>query len=80
MSHNTAELLNFSSNNSPTQNYQDIINLGRPTSKHPKMPVANRAAQFMPFAAVENHKNIVRSTEDESIYPDTHYTDPEGSL
>lgn len=31
--------------------YDDIINLPRPESKYPRMPRANRAAQFSPFAA-----------------------------
>ena len=29
--------------------YDDIINLPRPESKYPRMPRANRAAQFSPF-------------------------------
>ena len=33
--------------------YDDIINLPRPVSKkHPPMPMAKRAAQFLPFAAL----------------------------
>lgn len=34
--------------------YDDIINLPRPVSKrHKPMPLADRAAQFAPFAAVK---------------------------
>ena len=33
--------------------YDDIIDLSRPvSSKHPPMPMAKRAAQFLPFAAL----------------------------
>ena len=33
--------------------YDDIIDLSRPVSKkHPPMPMAKRAAQFLPFAAL----------------------------
>ena len=33
--------------------YDDIINLPRPVSqRHPRMPLADRAAQFSPFAAL----------------------------
>ena len=36
-----------------TTNYDDIISLPRPVSKkHPPMPMAKRAAQFLPFAAL----------------------------
>ena len=34
-------------------NYDDVIHLQRPLSKkHPPMPMAKRAAQFLPFAAL----------------------------
>ena len=36
-----------------TTSYDDIIDLSRPVSKkHPPMPMAKRAAQFLPFAAL----------------------------
>lgn len=36
-----------------TAPYDDIIHLSRPVSKkHPPMPMAKRAAQFLPFAAL----------------------------
>ena len=43
------------------KNYDDIINLPAPTSeKHARMPIADRAAQFAPFAAVVGHDAAVR--------------------
>lgn len=36
--------------------YEDIINLPKHrSSKHPQMPIYNRAAQFSPFAALVGH-------------------------
>ncbi len=32
--------------------FSGIINLPRPVSKHSKMPLAQRAKQFSPFAAL----------------------------
>ena len=43
--------------------YDDIINLPHPTSaRHPRMPMADRAAQFSPFAALSGHGAAVRET------------------
>ena len=42
--------------------YDDIINLPRPESKYPRMPRANRAAQFSPFAALSGHEDAIRET------------------
>lgn len=40
--------------------YDDIINLPHPVSKkHPQMPKADRAAQFMPFAALTGYGDAV---------------------
>jgi hypothetical protein len=40
--------------------YDDIINLNRPVStRHRPMPVENRAAQFMPFAALTGYDDEV---------------------
>ena len=45
-------------------NYDDIIGLPRHEStKHPKMPALDRAAQFMPFAALTGHNAAVMETE-----------------
>lgn len=44
--------------------YDDILDLEHPTSKkHPRMPVADRAAQFAPFAALSGFEEAVRRTE-----------------
>ena len=49
--------------------YDDIINLPHHVSKkHPQMPIADRAAQFTPFAALtgygEQIKETARTTEE----------------
>lgn len=44
-------------------NYDDIIMLPRPVSSaHPAMPVADRAAQFMPFAALTGYGEAIDET------------------
>lgn len=44
-------------------NYEDIINLPHHVSKrHRQMPLAERAAQFAPFGALEGHAAAVSST------------------
>lgn len=43
--------------------YDDIIDLPRPTSsKHPRMSLSDRAAQFSPFAALSGHEAAIRET------------------
>lgn len=43
--------------------YEDIINLPHHVSKrHRQMPLAERAAQFAPFTALEGHAAAVSST------------------
>ena len=43
--------------------YDDIIDLPHPTSaRHPRMPMADRAAQFSPFAALAGHGSAIRET------------------
>ena len=43
--------------------YDDIIDLPHPTSaKHPRMSMADRAAQFSPFAALVGHGAAIRET------------------
>lgn len=40
--------------------YRDMLNMPRPVSKkHPPMPVADRAAQFSPFAALRGYGDAV---------------------
>lgn len=41
--------------------YGDIINLNRPKSKHPKMGLIERSAQFAPFAALVGYGDEVKS-------------------
>ena len=42
--------------------YDDIIDLPRPTSKHPKLGDDSRAAQFSPFAALVGYDEQVKET------------------
>lgn len=47
-----------------SQQYDDIINLPHHVSKvHPQMPVADRAAQFAPFAALTGHSDAIQETQ-----------------
>ncbi len=55
--------------------YDDIIDLPHPTSsRHPRMPLEDRAAQFAPFAALTGHeaaiKETARLTDDKEILSD----------
>jgi hypothetical protein len=44
--------------------YDDIIDLPHhQSSTHPHMPLADRAAQFSPFAALTGHDAAIRETE-----------------
>ena len=43
--------------------YDDIINLPRPKSRHPRQPIEVRAAQFAPFAALVGFYEKVLKTE-----------------
>ena len=43
--------------------YDDIIHLSHPTStKHPRMPMSDRAAIFSPFAALTGHAAAIQET------------------
>ena len=43
--------------------YEDIINLPHPvSSRHPRMSLHDRAAQFSPFAALTGHDDAVKET------------------
>ena len=43
--------------------YEDIIYLPHPTStKHPRMSLYDRAAQFSPFAALTGHSDAIKET------------------
>ena len=54
--------------------YDDIINLPHPTSaRHPRMPIADRAAIFSPFAALETARltdQRIELTEEEKALLD----------
>lgn len=67
----------------PPDPYQDIINLQPPRlPSHPPMSRAARAAQFMPFKALEPHEANIQAVEEiieqktdtyiefDEIYPD----------
>ena len=43
-------------------NYEDIIKLDRPTSKHPHLGIDSRASQFAPFAALVGYDEQVKET------------------
>lgn len=46
-----------------TRNYDDIINLPHHVSAiHPQMSLADRAAQFSPFAALTGHEEAIQET------------------
>ena len=48
-------------------NYDDIINRPHPVSKnHPQMPMASRAAQFAPFAALTGYGEAISETVKEN--------------
>ena len=43
--------------------YDDIISLPHPTSsRHPRMPISDRAAQFSPFAALTGYDSAILET------------------
>lgn len=44
--------------------YQDLLDRPCPIStKHPPMPIKDRAAQFAPFAALTGHEALIRETQ-----------------
>lgn len=58
--------------------YDDIIDLPHHVSKtHPQMPLADRAAQFAPFAALTGHADAIRETERRVEERVAHETDGE---
>ena len=64
MSTNTAEMANYHPQASmrKPEDYADIITHERPQAKRP-MSIADRAAQFSPYAALVGHKDVVASDE-----------------
>lgn len=48
--------------------YSEIINAKRPVSRrHPPMPVAQRAAQFAPFAALTGYDEALQAAAEEAL-------------
>ena len=46
------------------EDYSDIINLPHHQStRHPRMSMHDRAAQFAPFAALSGHSEAIEETE-----------------
>lgn len=64
MSTNTANLSGYHPQTPLRQieDYTDIIQKQRPCTKNP-MSIANRAAQFSPYAALTGHKDIIQADE-----------------
>ena len=61
--------------------YADIINLPRHVSEvYPQMPVANRAAQFSPFAALTGHSAAVREVTPDARKEGGEYVTVSGRL
>ncbi len=49
-----------------SDDYADILNLPRPEpARHRQMPLENRAAQFMPFAALTGYEDAIGKTAEE---------------
>ena len=47
----------------PTHKYDDIIHLSRPVSvRHAPMPMADRGAQFSPFAALVGYEKVLEES------------------
>lgn len=65
--------------------YDDIIHLPHPVSvSRPQMPIANRAAQFSPFAALTGHeaavKEAARLTDDRRLLDESSLADLDRKL
>ena len=43
-------------------NYEDIINLSRPSTSHIKLGIDSRASQFSPYAALVGYEEKIRET------------------
>jgi len=49
-----------------SDDYADIMNLPRPEpARHRRMPAENRAAQFMPFAALTGYEDAIGKTAEQ---------------
>ena len=49
--------------------YDDMINMPRPISAKPHMPVADRAKIFQPFAALKGHEELIRERQKLTVEP-----------
>ncbi len=52
------------------KNYDDIMSLQRPKSKHPALSIHQRAAQFLPFSALEGYEEYIEKaglTKEETV-------------
>ena len=48
--------------------YRDMLDMERPVSlRHPPMPHLNRAAQFMPFAALTGYEDVISETAQQNL-------------
>ena len=48
--------------------YLDMLDMDRPVSlRHPPMPLLNRAAQFMPFAALTGYEDVISETAQQNL-------------
>ena len=48
--------------------YRDMLDMERPVSfRHPPMPLLNRAAQFMPFAALTGYEDVISETAQQNL-------------
>ena len=61
--------------------YDDIMNIERFEPKHhPRMPRSNRAAQFLPFAALTGFEDELRKASETSVLdPETVLTSEEAT-
>ncbi len=50
-----------------THDYDDIIELARPVSRRPAMPIRDRAAQFSPFAALTGHRESLAAAQQRMV-------------
>ena len=54
--------------NGSDHRYDDIIELPRPEpQRHPRMPRADRAAQFAPFAALTGFEDVIEQTAEDHL-------------
>lgn len=48
--------------------YRAMLDMERPVSlRHPPMPLLNRAAQFMPFAALTGYEDVISETAQQNL-------------